>query len=46
MIRDLIETLEWMIKQLDWQNKQNLQVQDSPEMLKAKNLLEQLKKLE
>jgi len=41
---EIIETLEWMIKHFDFMNSQTgIDGEDSPELKKAKKLLEKLK---
>jgi hypothetical protein len=46
LLKETISTLEWMILDMDYRNKVDNQPCDSPEMLKAKDLLDKLKKLD
>jgi hypothetical protein len=46
LLKQTISTLEWMILDMDYRNKVDNQPCDSPEMLKAKDLLDKLKKLD
>jgi len=45
LLSQSVETLDWMIKDMDYRNRQNNQVEDSPELIKAKKLLKELRKL-
>lgn len=46
IIQDAIQSMEWMIKDIDYKNRLDESPCDSPELIKAKETLQKLKALE
>lgn len=45
LIKETIESMEWMIADIDYKNKLDESPCDSPELIKAKETLQKLKAL-
>jgi hypothetical protein len=43
VLKDIYESMTWMLADIDFRNRENEQIEDSPELKKAKQAYQKLK---